>query len=102
MTQMLLIVAAVLVGVLGVIPLIVSSFLRNVEAGTICMVSLLQGSTIIYRGPGKSKEVPLLTTRTTLSSKAINVDLDITDPTADLDLKRTPQPIKVPILASAI
>ena len=33
MTQMLLIVAAVLVGVLGVIPLIVSSFLRNVEAG---------------------------------------------------------------------
>jgi flotillin len=102
MTQTLLIVAAVLVGVLGVIPLIVSSFLRNVEAGTIRMVSWLQGSTIIYRGPGKSKEVPLLTTGTTLSSKAINVDLDITDQTADLDRNGTPQPIKVRILASAI
>src|SRR4030081_29988 len=102
MTQTLLIVAAVLVGVLGVIPLIVSSFLRNVEAGTIRMVSWLQGSTIIYRGPGKSKEVPLLTTGTTLSSKAINVDLDITDQTADLDEHGTPQPIKVRVLASAI
>jgi flotillin len=99
---MLIIVAAVLVGVLGVIPLIVSSFLRNVEAGTIRMVSWLQGSTVIYRGPGKSKEVPLLTTGTTLSSKAINVDLDITDQTADLDRNGTPQPIKVRILASAI
>ena len=102
MTQMLIIVAAILVGVLGVIPLIVSSFLRNVDAGTIRMVSWLQGSTIIYRGPGKSKEVPLLTTGTTLSSKAINVDLDITDQTADLDRNGTPQPIKVRILASAI
>ncbi|HET7613578.1 MAG TPA: hypothetical protein VFK26_06595 [Gemmatimonadaceae bacterium] len=102
MTQMLIIIVAVLVGVLGVIPLIVSSFLRNVEAGTIRMVSWLQGSTIIYRGPGKSKEVPLLTTGTTLSSKAINVDLDITDQTADVDRNGTPQPIKVRILASAI
>ena len=102
MTQMLIIVAAILVGVLGVIPLIVSSFLRNVDAGTIRMVSWLQGSTVIYRGPGKSKEVPLLTTGTTLSSKAINVDLDITDQTADLDRNGTPQPIKVRILASAI
>src|SRR5437764_12172230 len=102
MTQTLIIVVAILVGVLGVIPLIVSSFLRNVEAGTIRMVSWLQGSTIIYRGPGKSKEVPLLTTGTTLSSKAINVDLDITDQTADLDRNGTPQPIKVRILASAI
>lgn len=102
MTQTLIIVAAVIVGVLGVIPLIVSSFLRNVDAGTIRMVSWLQGSTIIYRGPGKSKEVPLLTTGTTLSSKAINVDLDITDQTADLDRNGTPQPIKVRILASAI
>src|SRR5256885_16906854 len=102
MTQTLIIVAAVLVGVLGVIPLIVSSFLRNVEAGTIRMVGWWRESTIIYRGPGKSKEVPLLTTGTTLSSKAINVDLDITDQTADLDRSGTPQPIKVRILASAI
>ena len=102
MTEMLITVGAVLVGVLIVIPLIVSSFLRNVDAGTIRMVSWLQGSTVIYRGPGKSKEVPLLTTGTTLSSKAINVDLDITDQTADLDRNGTPQPIKVRMLASAI
>ena len=85
MTEMLITVGAVLVGVLVVIPLIVSSFLRNVDAGTIRMVSWLQGSTVIYRGPGKSKEIPLLTTGTTISSKVINVDLDITDQTADLD-----------------
>src|SRR3954471_19690339 len=102
MTQTLIIVAAVLVGVLGVIPLIVSSFLRNVDAGTIRMVSWLQGATVIYRGPGKSKEIPLLTTGTTISSKVINVDLDITDQTADLDDNGTPRPIKVRVLASAI
>jgi flotillin len=93
---------AVLVAVLFVIPIIVASFLRNVEAGTIRLVSWLAGGTVIYRGPGKSKEIPLLTTGTTISSKVINVDLDITDQTADLDEGGTPQPIKVRVLASAI
>ena len=82
--------------------MIVASFLRNVEAGTIRLVSWLAGGTVIYRGPGKSKEIPLLTTGTTISSKVINVDLDITDQTADLDENGTPQPIKVRVLASAI
>src|SRR4029079_17266232 len=102
MTQTLLIAGGVLIGVLFVIPLIVSSFLRNLEAGTIRMVSWLQGATVIYRGPGKSKEIPLLTTGTTISSKVINVDLDITDQTADIDENGTPRPIKVRVLASAI
>jgi flotillin len=88
------IIIAVVV-LLIVIPLIVSSFLRNVEAGTIRMVSWLSGTTNIYRGPGKSLEVPLLTTGTTLSSKAINVDLDITDQTADIDQSGIP-PAKPP------
>ncbi len=88
--------------ILVVIPAIVASFLRNVEAGTIRMVSWLTGGTVIYRGPGKSKEIPLLTTGTTLSSKVINVDLDITDQTADFDSRGEPQPIKVRVLASAI
>ena len=96
------VIGAILVGVLGLLPLIVSSFLRNVDAGTIRMVSWLQGSTVIYRGPGKSKEIPLLTTGTTISSKVINVDLDITDQTADVDDDDMPRPIKVRILASAI
>src|SRR5580765_2599853 len=88
--------------VLVVLPMIVASFLRNVEAGTIRMVSWLAGGTVIYRGPGKSKEIPLLTTGTTISSKVINVDLDITDQTADIDENGTPRPIKVRVLASAI
>jgi flotillin len=98
----LLLVLAIVAGVLVVIPAIVASFLRNVEAGTIRLVSWLHGGTVIYRGPGKSKEIPLLTTGTTISSKVINVDLDITDQTADLDSDGTPRPIKVRVLASAI
>src|SRR4051812_40177819 len=94
---------ALVVGfVVVVIPLIVSSFLRNVEAGTIRLVSWLHGGTVTYRGPGKSKEIPLLTTGTTISSKVINIDLDITDQTADVDETGTPRPIKVRVLASAI
>ncbi len=88
--------------VLILIPITVSSFLRNVEAGTIRMVSKMHGATVIYRGPGKSLEIPVFTTGTTLSSKAINVDLDITDQTADVDANGTPSPIKVRVLASAI
>src|SRR5881394_3642946 len=97
-----ILVVAVPIAVLVLLPFIVAGFLRDVDAGTIRMVSWLNGSTVIYRGPGKSKEIPLLTTGTTLSSKVINVDLDITDQTADLDRNGTPQPIKVRILASAI
>src|SRR5258705_8942857 len=96
------IIGAILVGVFIVIPGIVASFLRNVEAGTIRIVSWLAGGSVIYRGPGKSKEIPLLTTGTTISSKVINVDLDITDQTADIDDSGVPRPIKVRVLASAI
>src|SRR5690349_17611576 len=97
-----MVIGGVVVGVLVVIPLIVSTFLRDVAAGEIRLVSWIAGGTVTYRGPGKSKEIPLLTTGTTLSSKVINVDLDITDQTADLDASGTPRPIKVRVLASAI
>jgi flotillin len=97
-----ILILGVLLAVFVLIPMIVTGFLRNVQAGTIRMVSWLSGKTLIFRGPGKSWEVPLLTTGTTLSSKAINVDLDITDQTADLDEGGVPQPIKVRVLASAI
>src|SRR5215216_4228262 len=95
-------IGAVVAFVLVVIPMIVASFLRNVDAGTIRLVSWLSGGTVTYRGPGKSKEIPLLTTGTTISSKVINIDLDITDQTADIDDTGTPRPIKVRVLASAI
>ena len=100
--QSLLLIVGIIFLVLILIPTIVASFLRNVEAGTIRLVSWTGGGTVIYRGPGKSKEIPLLTTGTTLSSKVINVDLDITDQTADVDDNGHPQPIKVRVLASAI
>ena len=45
-----LIVVGVVVGVLVLLPVIVSVFLRDVDAGTIRLVSWLQGSTMIYRG----------------------------------------------------
>jgi len=97
------VVIAIVLGIVFVgMPLIVAGFLRNVEAGTIRLVSWLAGGTVIYRGPGKSKEIPLLTTGTTISSKVINVDLDITDQTADIDDSGTARPIKVRVLASAI
>jgi flotillin len=97
-----ILIGAAVVFVVFVIPMIVASFLRNVDAGTIRLVSWLSGGTVTYRGPGKSKEIPLLTTGTTISSKVINIDLDITDQTADIDDNGTPRPIKVRVLASAI
>src|SRR5262249_11287973 len=97
-----MLIALVVGFVVVVVPLIGASLLRNVEAGTIRLVSWLAGGTVIYRGPGKSKEIPLLTVGTTISSKVINIDLDITDQTADVDDSGTPRPIKVRVLASAI
>src|SRR5580765_8475763 len=97
-----MLIAGIVAIVLVVIPVTVASFLRDVDAGTIRLVSWLTGGSVIYRGPGKSKEVPLFTTGTTISSKVINVDLDITDQTADVDAGGTPRPIKVRVLASAI
>src|SRR4051812_29489881 len=72
------IIAPVLVGVFFVVPIIVAAFLRDVAAGTIRIVSWMNGGTVICRGPGKFKEIPLLTPGTTISCKVINVDLDIT------------------------
>jgi flotillin len=96
------IIVAVLILAAFLIPSFVKAFLRDVSSGTIRMVTWWGGSMKIYRGPGKSFELPLLTNGTTISSKAINVDLDITDQTADVDRSGVPNPIKVRVLASAI
>ncbi len=100
--QMWMIILGVLVVVLFLIPMIATRFLRDVEKGEIRIVSWLQGSKVIYRGPCKSKEIPLLTVGATIPSMAINVDLDITDQTCDRDEEDKPKPIKVQVLASAI
>jgi flotillin len=95
------IVVVVVVAILF-ISIMVSRFLSTVDAGTIRLVSRFGGNTAIYKGPGKAIEVPLLTTSTTIPSKAINIDLDIADQTADVDRNGVPKPIKVRVLASAI
>jgi flotillin len=95
-------IVAVLILATFLIPSFIRAFLRDVHAGTIRMVTWWGGSMKIYRGPGKSFELPILTNGTTISSKAINVDLDITDQTADVDRAGVPNPIKVRVLASAI
>jgi flotillin len=101
MDNIWLIFIVVLVGVFVVLPIIAQVFLTRVDAGTIRLVSFF-GRVAIYRGPGKAKEFPLLTTGTTIPSKAINIDIDINDQTADLDANGVPKPIKVRVLASAI
>ncbi|MHB8637352.1 MAG: flotillin family protein [Fimbriimonadaceae bacterium] len=84
------------------IPLLMSRLLRTVDAGTIRLVSWMGSDPRVYKGPGKSKEIPLFTTGTTIPSKAINIDIDVADQTADVDKSGQPRPIKVRVLASAI
>src|SRR3984957_8006193 len=95
-------IVAVLILAAILIPSVIKAFLRDVHAGSIRMVTWWGGSMKIYRGPGKSFELPLLTNGTTISSKAIHFDLNIPEQTADLDRSGIPNPIKVRVLASAI
>ena len=96
------IIIGLIVLVAVAVPLTITAFLKDVEAGSVRLVTWWRGSMKIYRGTGKCYEVPLLTNGTTISSKVINVDLDITDQTADVDSSGIPNPIKVRVLASAI
>ncbi|HEY3269454.1 MAG TPA: hypothetical protein VGM37_21280 [Armatimonadota bacterium] len=84
------------------VPVIFQMFLTRVDAGTIRLVSWMNKGVRIFRGPGKAWEIPILTTGNTIPSKAINIDIDINDQTADLDANGIPKPIKVRVLASAI
>ena len=102
MSNQLITLAVILVVVVLFIPILISRILRTVDAGTIRIVTSLGGGTRTYKGPGKSLELPIFTTGTTISSKAINIDLDIADQTADIDRTGQPRPIKVRVLASAI
>lgn len=82
---------------------IVGRFLTTVPAGEIRLVSWWGGmGTRIFPGPGKALEVPVLTTTSTIPSQAIDIDLEITDQTADRDREGVPRPIKVNVQASAI
>ncbi|MFL5343719.1 MAG: hypothetical protein ACJ8AT_02950 [Hyalangium sp.] len=98
----LVIAAVVTLGVILLTPIIVSTFLRDVEAGEIRLVSWLNGKLRIYRGPCKALVIPILTVSRVIPASAINVDIDITDQTADMDSTGVPAPVKVTVKASAI
>lgn len=103
MPEGIVLIAAVIVGAILCVSILVTMMLRTVEAGTIRLVSWMGGDPRVYKGPSKSKELPLFTTGNTIPSKAINIDLDIADQTADVDKATgSPRPIKVRVLASAI
>ncbi len=59
MSQNTIVAASIIVAAVLILPLIISRFLRTVDAGTIRLVSWLGGSLKIYRGPGKSVEIPV-------------------------------------------
>ena len=91
-----------LLAVFALLPIIVNAFLRDVEAGEIRLVSWMGGKLKIYRGPCKSTLIPMLTVSKVIPAQAINIDIEITDQTADLDAGGRPAPVKVTVKASAI
>jgi flotillin len=80
---------------------IIATFLRSVDAGEILLAS--RGRNLrIYRGPCKALIVPVITQIRVIPAQAINVDIEITDQTADVDASGRSAPVKVTVKASAI
>jgi flotillin len=102
MTEFPLIIAGgSVVVVLLLTSFIVTTFLKSVDAGEILLAS--RGRHLrIYRGPCKAMIVPVITQVRRIPAQAINVDIEITDQTADRDGAGRPTPVKVTVRASAI
>jgi flotillin len=97
----LIIAAGAVVAVLLLTSFIITTFLRSVDAGEILLAS--RGRSLrIYRGPCKAMIVPVITQVRRIPAQAINVDIEITDQTADIDSAGRPAPVKVTVRASAI
>ena len=97
----LIIAGAVVVAVLLLTSIIITTFLRSVDAGEIFLAS--RGRNLkIFRGPCKAMIVPVITQVRRIPAQAINVDIEITDQTADIDTDGRPAPVKVTVRASAI
>jgi flotillin len=89
------------VAVLILTSIIVTSFLRSVDAGEILLAS--RGRNLkIFRGPCKALIVPVITQSRLIPAQAINVDIEITDQTSDVDHSGRSAPVKVTVRASAI
>ena len=101
MEPSLMLVGGVVVGVVVLTSIIVTTFLRSVDAGEILLAS--RGRHLqIYRGPCKALIVPVVTQTRLIPAQAINVDIEITDQTADVDASGRSAPVKVTVRASAI
>src|SRR5436305_6473871 len=97
----LILAGGVVAGVIVLTSLIVTTFLRSVDAGEILLAS--RGRNLrIYRGPCKALIVPVITQARVIPAQAINVDIEITDQTADVDPGGRSAPVKVTVRASAI
>jgi flotillin len=97
----LIIAASVVVLVLVLTSVIITTFLRSVDAGEILLAS--RGRSLrIFRGPCKALIVPVITQARVIPAQAINVDIEITDQTADSDANGRSAPVKVTVRASAI
>lgn len=97
----LIIAGAVVFIVLALTSVIITTFLRSVDAGEILLAS--RGRNLrIFRGPCKALVVPVITQSRVIPAQAINVDIEITDQTADIDGTGRPAPVKVTVRASAI
>jgi flotillin len=97
----LIIAGAVVLAVLVLTSIIITTFLRSVDAGEILLAS--RGRNLrIYRGPSKALIVPVITQVRFIPAQAINVDIEITDQTADVDATGRSAPVKVTVRASAI
>ncbi|HEY0463662.1 MAG TPA: SPFH domain-containing protein [Polyangiaceae bacterium] len=97
----LIIAGVVVVAVLVLTSVIITTFLRSVDAGEILLAS--RGRNLkIYRGPSKALIVPVITQVRVIPAQAINVDIEITDQTADVDGNGRSAPVKVTVRASAI
>lgn len=97
----LILAGAVVIVVLVLTSIIITTFLRSVDAGEILLAS--RGRNLkIYRGPCKALIVPVITQVRFIPAQAINVDIEITDQTADVDATGRSAPVKVTVRASAI
>ena len=96
-----IIAGAVVVAVLLLTSVIITTFLRSVDAGEILLAS--RGRNLrIFRGPCKALVVPVITQVRVIPAQAINVDIEITDQTSDIDSGGRSAPVKVTVRASAI
>src|SRR3954462_2023818 len=101
MEPSLILVGGVVAGVILLTSIIITTFLRSVDAGEILLAS--RGRNLkIYRGPSKALIVPVITQVRVIPAQAINVDIEITDQTADVDVNGRSAPVKVTVRASAI